>query len=102
MSETIIKYCITFFLGILLTHLVDKVTKMYKSEKAERKALRLLLQSNLTNLAYVCLELGYIMDFQLKSWCNMLEAYESLDGDDYIHTLDGKIKQLEVKKTGVL
>jgi hypothetical protein len=75
---------------------------MYKSEKAERKALRLLLQSNLTNLAYVCLELGYIMDYQLQSWSNMLGVYEQLDGDDYIHTLDVKIKQLEVKKTGVL
>ena len=102
MIETILAYCITFFLGIALTYLVKVIPKTYRNEKTERKALMMLLQNNLTNLAYVCMDLGYIMDYQLENWCNMLSAYEGLKGNSYIHTLDKKVKALEVRKTDVL
>lgn len=102
MKDSIIMYIITFLIGVVLTNIINKLVKTYKNEKTERAALMMLLQNNLTNLAYVCMDLGYIMDYQLQNWCNMLEAYEGLDGDGYIHSLDKKVKALEVKKTDVL
>lgn len=102
MIETILAYCITFFLGIALTYLVKVIPKTYKNEKNERAALMILLQNALTNLAYVCIDLGYIMDYQLKLWCNMLRAYEDLDGDDFVHSLDEIVKTLPVKTSNVL
>ena len=98
MINSIITYIITFLIGALLTYLLSIIPKIF----AQRKALMMILQNILTNLAFVCLDLGYIMDYQLENWCNMLEAYEKLGGDGYIHSLDLKVKQLEVKKTDVL
>lgn len=102
MLETIITYVITFLIGVLLTFIINKISKKYKSEKTEEKALRMLLQNNLTNLAFVCLDLNYIMDYQLENWCTMLEVYEAFDGDGFIHTLDKKIKLLSVKPSNVI
>lgn len=102
MIETILAYIITFFLGIALTYLVNVIPKTYRNEKTERAAIMMILQNILTNLAFVCLDLGYIMDYQLENWCNMLGAYEKLGGDGYIHALDKKVKQLPVRTTDVL
>lgn len=100
--KTIITYIITCLLGMFLSFIVNKIVKTIKGEKTERRALMILLQNNLTNLAYVCIELGYIMDYQLKLWCNMLAIYESLDGNDFVHSLDEIVKKLPVKTTNVL
>jgi len=102
MKETILTYIVTFLIGILLTSLIAGATDLFKGNKNERKALMMLLQNNLTNLAFVCLDLGYIMDYQLENWCNMLEAYEGLKGNGYIHALDTQIQKLPIKKTDVL
>ena len=102
MTQTIITYIITFLIGSLLTYLLSIIPKLFKSGKTERKALLMLLQNNLTNLAFVCIDLGYIMDYQLENWCNMLKVYEALGGDGYIHALDAIVKKLEVRKTNVL
>lgn len=98
MINSIITYIITFLIGALLTYLLSVIPKIF----AQRKAIMMILQNILTNLAFVCLDLGYIMDYQLENWCNMLNAYEKLGGDGYIHALDIKIKQLPVKTTDVL
>ena len=102
MINSIITYIITFLIGALLTYLIKVIPKQYKNERIEREALLMLLQNNLTNLAFVCIDLGYIMDYQLENWCNMLKVYEALGGNGYIHALDVIIKKLEVKKTSVL
>lgn len=102
MINSIITYIITFLIGALLTYLSSIIPKVLNGEKNEKKALIMLLQNNLTNLAYVCMDLGYIMDYQLQNWCNMLESYEGLGADGYIHSLDKKIKQLPVKTTDIL
>lgn len=102
MIKTILAYVITFFIGVFLTFIMNKISKKYKSEKVEGRALRMLLQNNLTNLAFVCLDIKYIMDYQLENWCAMLEVYEALDGDGFIHSLDKKIKSLPVKQSGMV
>jgi len=98
MINSIITYIITFLIGALLTYLLSVIPKVF----AQRKAIMMILQNILTNLAFVCIDLGYIMDYQLENWCNMLSSYEKLGGDGYIHALDIKVKQLPVKTTDIL
>ena len=98
MINSIITYIITFLIGCFLTSLIGLIPKL----KAYREAILMMLQHDLTNLAFVCIDLGYIMDYQLKSWSNMKRVYKLLGGNDYIDALDEKIKQLPVKATGIL
>ena len=46
--------------------------------------------------------MGEIPDYVLKGWYNQKNIYEKLGGDDYVHVLEEKIKDLKIKKTGVL
>lgn len=98
MINSITTYIITFLIGVFLTALLGLIPKL----KAYKEAILMMLQHDLTNLAFVCLDLGYITDYQLKSWSNMKRVYKMLGGNDYIDALDEKIKQLPVKTTDVL
>ena len=77
-----------------------------KAEREERELLRnglkMLLQSNLTNVFYVHNELGQIEDYKLKNWYNELHEYEELGGNDYMHVLEAKMAKLKIIRTDVL
>ena len=106
MKDSIIIYIITFLIGALLSYLIKTIPKKIKKETTDinniKVALRTILKNDLTNSGIVCLDIGYIWDFQLENWCDLMKSYEAFDGDGYIHTLDQKIKQLPVKKTDIL
>lgn len=103
--QTIITFIISGALGYCVSRIKDlkaRVEKKTKNEKAQNEALKTLLQNSLTNIYYVYSEIGEIPDYALKNWLNLLASYEALDGDDYIHELDTRIKKLEVKATGII
>lgn len=106
---TIINTIITFLVSTTLGYCVSRIKelkakaeKKSKNELAQNEALKTLLQNSLTNIYYVYSEIGTIPDYALKNWINLLASYEALDGDDYIHELDTRIKKLKVKATGVI
>jgi hypothetical protein len=82
----------------------EKVVELYEKEKdaKTKEALKILLQSNLTNQYFVYEQTGEIKDYQLKSWLNQLNAYENLNGNDYVHELDRRIKKMKIVKTDIL
>ena len=109
MIETIIKAAITVIVSGSLGFCVSKI-KDYKKKLKEKdqekdltkEALMMMLQGTLTNTFYVYKEIGKIPDYVYKNWLNQLKIYEQLGGDDYIHVLAEKIKDLEIVKTDVL
>lgn len=102
MVETIIKTAINYLVPIILGFLISKIGTLKKKEKATDVALRTLLQNSLTNTYFVYADKKVIPDYMYKNWVNMLDIYEALDGDDYIHTLDSKMKTWDIVHTDIL
>ena len=109
MTQTIIKTVITVITGGILGYCVSAI-KNYKKklvEKSEenklfKKALMMMLQSNLTNTYYAYENLGKIPDYVYKNWDNSRKIYEQLGGNDYIHVLADKMKSWDFEKTDIL
>ena len=109
MIETIIKTAISVIVSGTLGYCISKIKNYKKTikEKDEEKeltkeAMMIILQGSITNTFYVYDEIGEIPDYVLKGWYNQKNIYEKLGGDDYVHVLEEKIKDLKIKKTGVL
>lgn len=79
----------------------DKIQNLLKDDELTKEALKILLQSNLTNQYFVYEQTGEIKDYQLKSWLNQLNAYESLGGNDFVHELNRRIQKMKISKTDI-
>lgn len=102
---TILTFCLTTALGYCVSSLKnykEKIKKAKDNESVQNEALKTLLQNSLTNTYFVYENIGEIPDYVYKNWLNLLSAYESLDGDDYIHTLADKISKWKIVKTDIL
>lgn len=96
--DTVLKFVLTGALGYLVS-----VVKNYKKKtNATNNALKIMLQSNLTNTYFVYSTKKKIPDYVYRNWLNMLEEYENLNGDDYIHTLSKKMESWEIVRTDIL
>lgn len=109
MTHTIINTTITFIISSILGYCVSviknykkKLNDKSKNESIQNMALLTLLQSQLTNTYFVYSELKQIPDYILKNWINLLKVYESLGGNDYVHTLEKKMESWEIVKTDIL
>ena len=102
---TIIGFVITGILGYLVAKIKEYKIQL-KAEKKEQQLIKngvkILLQSNLTNVFYVHNELGQIEDYKLKNWYNELHEYEQLGGNDYMHVLENKMSKLKIVHTDIL
>lgn len=102
---TVVSFCITGALGFLVAQ-IKQYKKKEKEDKEEREllknGLKMLLQSNLTNVFYVHNELGQIEDYKLKNWYNELKEYYGLGGNDYMHVLESKMSKLKIIHTDIL
>ena len=109
MTEQIIKAVVSFIVTGVLGYLVA-VVKNYKKklktkdeeEQLLKVALMTMLQSNLTNTYFVYSTKKKIPDYVYRNWLNMLDEYEALEGDDYIHTLSKKMESWEIVRTDIL
>jgi hypothetical protein len=109
MVETIIKSVISVLVSGALGFCISKIKGYKKAIKKKdeennltKEALMTMLQSSLTNTYYVYKEIGKIPDYVYRNWLNQLAIYEKLGGDDYIHTIAEKMKELEIVKTDIL
>lgn len=102
---TIVGFCVTGVLGYLVAQ-IKQYKKKEKEDKEEKELIKngvkMLLQSNLTNVFYVHNELGQIEDYKLKNWYNELKEYEALGGNDYMHVLETKMSKLKIVHTDIL
>ena len=100
--ESIIIKVINYFIPIILGFCAGVIKNYRKKANATNKALKIMLQANLTNTYFVYSTKKKIPDYVYKNWLNMLDEYEALEGDDYIHTLSDKMKDWEIVRTDIL
>lgn len=102
MTQQIIDTALKFVLTGALGYLVSVIKNYKKKTNATNNALKIMLQSNLTNTYFVYSTKKKIPDYVYRNWLNMLEEYENLNGDDYVHTLADKMKLWEIVRTDIL
>lgn len=102
MGKQILDIVLKYIVPIILGYCLNVIKNYRKKANATNKALKIMLQSNLTNTYFVYSSKKKIPDYVYRNWLNMLDEYENLDGDDYIHTLFEKMKQWEIVRTDIL
>lgn len=102
MKAQIIGIVVNFVVSGLLGYSVSVIKNYKRKSNATNKALKIMLQNNLTNTYFVYSTKKKIPDYIYRNWLNMLEEYENLDGDDYIHTLADRMKSWEIVRTDIL
>lgn len=105
----IISTAISSITGLVIGFLVGKLKKYHKNivnEKAnnqvQNEALKLLLQSNLTNAYFVYDETKKVRDYQYKNWINMFKIYKELNGNDYIDEIKVRMEKFDIIKTDII
>lgn len=99
---TALNTIITFFVSSFLGYSVKTIKEYKKKNKGQEIALRALLKSQLTNTYFVYSEVKQIPDYVYQNFLDMLEVYESLQGNGFVHTLAKKMESWEVVKTDIL
>ena len=102
MTQEIIIKIINYLIPVILGYCISVIGNYSKKMNATNRALKIMLQNNLTNTYFVYSAKKKIPDYIYRNWLNMLEEYEALNGDDYIHTLANKMKDWEIVRTDVL
>ena len=100
--ETIVIKIINYLIPLVLGYCISIINNYKKKNKAITNAMKIMLQSNLTNTFFVYSTKKKITDYVYKNWLNMLDEYEKLEGDDYVHTLADKMKDWEIVRTDIL
>ncbi len=100
--EEIVMIIIKYFVPLILGYCLNVIASYRKKSNATNKALKIMLQNNLTNTYFVYSTKKKIPDYVYRNWLNMLEEYEALEGDDYIHALAKKMEVWEIVRTDIL
>ena len=93
---------INYLAPVVLGYCFSVIRNYKKKNNATNNALKIMLQNNLTNTYFVYSTKKKIPDYVYKNWLNMLDEYENLEGDDYIHALALKIQSWEIVRTDIL
>ena len=102
MIRQVINSAITIIVSGVMGYCISTLKSFKKKSGATNRALKIMLQNNLTNTYFVYSVKKKIPDYVYKNWLNMLDEYEALDGDDYIHTLSVKMQSWEIIRTDIL
>ena len=113
MAQDIILKIIMTIIGIITTgvcgYLVakakvykEKIKNKEKNEEIQNIAIKQILKSQLTKTYYVYSELKTMPDYVYQDFLDMLQVYESFNGDGYIHNLAKKMETWELTKTDIL
>ena len=102
MIQDILIKVVNYLLPIVLGYCFSVIRNYKKKTNATNNALKIMLQNNLTNTYFVYSSKKKITDYVYKNWLNMLDEYENLEGDDYIHILAERMKDWEIVRTDIL
>lgn len=98
MINTIISVIISFVVSGLLGYIVG----ILKNEKIQNQALLNLLRNDLTRIYFEYQVVKQIPDYIYENFTSELKAYESLDGDGFMHTIAKQMESWEIIKTDVM
>ena len=102
MAQEIIIKVVNLALPAVLGYCLNVIKNYRKKNISSNSAIKIMLQNNLTNTYFVYSKKKIIPDYVYKNWLNMLDEYENLNGDDYIHTLAERMKNWEIVRTDIL
>jgi protein tyrosine phosphatase len=102
MAQEIIIKVVNYLIPVILGYCISVINNHKKKQTATNQALKIMLQNNLTNTYFVYSTKKKIPDYVYKNWLNMLDEYENLDGDDYIHALANKMEDWDIVRTDIL
>lgn len=103
--STIITFIVSSALGYcfsVIKNTKNQLREKKQNENMQNVALRTLLKGQLTNTYFVYNEIQEIPDYVYANFLDMLNVYESLGGNGFIHTLANKMKEWEIVKTDIL
>jgi len=102
---TVLSTITGWVLGFCLKTIQDyknKAKKVKDNEKMQNLALLTLLKNNLTSTFFLYNELKQIPDYVYQNFLDMLDVYEALGGDGFIHNIAKKMENWEIVKTDVM
>ena len=109
MLDTIIKTIITVLISSILGYCISTIKQYSKrlkkknNEESEIKdALKYLIQSNLTNTYFAYQQIGEIPDYVYKNWLNLFRIYKALGGNEFVDTIEEKMRSWSIKPTDIL
>ena len=102
MTQQIIGIVVNFIVTGLLGYAVATIKNYRKKNSATNKALKIMLQSNLTNTYFVYNDKKVISDYVYRNWLNMFKEYKELGGNEYVDTLAEKMENWEIVRTDIL
>lgn len=103
--NTIVTFIISTILGYCVSRIKvykEKLTKQKENENIQNVALQTLLKSQLTNTYFVYSEMKQVPDYVYQNFLDMLQVYEGLGGNSYIHTIAKKMEKWDIVKTDIL
>lgn len=112
MTEEIIQNIILTSIGVIVSSSVgylvhkaktcrDSLKNKILNEEIQNEALKMLIQNKLTIVYYKYEAEQEIPDIVFRNWENLFKIYKSLGGNDYIDSLNDKIKTWRTTTTDI-
>lgn len=102
MTQQIIDIVLKYIVPIILGYCISLIKNYKKKTISTNKALKIMLQSNLTNTYFVYSTKKKISDYVYRNWLNMFKEYKELGGNEYVDTLAEKMETWEIVRTDIL
>jgi hypothetical protein len=112
MTEEIIRNIVLTTIGVIVSSSVGYLAhkaKCYRqtlknkqlNEQIQNEALKMLIQNKLTIVYYKYEAEQEMPDIVFRNWENLFKIYKSLGGNDYVDSLNDKIKTWRTTVTDV-
>ena len=90
---------VTYLVGLYKKKNLDqdkRLTSLEEKQVFRTEALKTLLQAELTKTFYKYEKSGQVPSYVYRNWINLLNAYENLGGNDYIHEIYKKFREFKI------
>lgn len=102
MTQQIIDIILKYIIPIVLGYCISLIKNYKKKNNATNQALKIMLQSNLTNTYFLYSKKKQITDYIYRNWLNMFKEYKSLGGNEFVDKLAEKMETWEIVRTDIL
>ena len=112
MTEEIIRNIVLTSIGVIVSSSVgylvhkaktyrDELKNKQLNEEIQNEALKMLIQNKLTIVYYKYEAEQEMPDIVFRNWENLFKIYKSLGGNDYVDSLNDKIKTWRTTTTDI-
>lgn len=102
MTEQVIDIILKYIIPLILGYCINVIKNYKKKTNSTNQALKIMLQSNLTNTYFLYSKKKQITDYIYRNWLNMFKEYKNLGGNEFIDKLAEKMEEWEIVHTDIL